>query len=221
MERVQPFGGKHTQRKLDVIAKYLAAYVTVMKKQDFRLFYVDGFAGSGASASKADLQKAEDATLFPTEDVIEGSPIRALGVEPPFDQYVFIDKDEQNVQSLSGLGEQFPNRRIEIVHGDANDRLIEFCERIGEARLDRAVVFLDPFGLSVRWRTIERIAATQKVDLWYLVPVDGMSRQIRDDGSLLPGAPRSTKSGGQRLGAPKLSVVQIPPVTFSEPSMSG
>lgn len=64
----------------------------------------------------------------------------------------------------------------------------EFCERIALNRLDRAVIFLDPFGLSVRWRTVERMAATKKVDLWYLVPVDGMSRQIKDDGSFLPGA---------------------------------
>lgn len=47
-ERVQSFGGEHTRRKLDVVANYLAAYVTVMKKQSFRLFYVDGFAGSGS-----------------------------------------------------------------------------------------------------------------------------------------------------------------------------
>ena len=69
-ERVQPFGGEHTRRKLDVVAKYLSAYVTVMKKQDFRLFYVDGFAGSGASTSKSELQRAEDPTLFPSGDVL-------------------------------------------------------------------------------------------------------------------------------------------------------
>ena len=187
-ERVQAFGGKHTQRKLDVVAKYLAAYVTVMKKKDFRLHYVDGFAGSGASTSKAESLKSEDSTLFPTDAVMEGSPVRALGVEPPFDHHVFIEKSEENVLSLSGLRAQFPGRRIEIAQGDANERLREFCDRITPNRLDRAVIFLDPFGLSVRWETIERIAATRKVDLWYLVPVDGMSRQIKDDGSFLPGA---------------------------------
>jgi three-Cys-motif partner protein len=187
-ERIQAFGGEHTRRKLDVVAKYLAAYVTVMKKQNFRLFYVDGFAGSGASAPKSDAQSAEDPTLFPSSEFLDGSPVRALTVDPPFDHYVLIEKKEENVRSLSGLREQFPDRSIETVHGDANDRLIEFCERIAGHRLDRAVIFLDPFGLSVRWRTIERIAATKKVDLWYLVPVDGMSRQIKDDGSFLPGA---------------------------------
>jgi three-Cys-motif partner protein len=187
-ERVQAFGGEHTRRKLDVVAGYLAAYVTVMKKQDFRLHYVDGFAGSGASTSKAESLKSDDPTLFPTADVMEGSPVRALGIEPPFDQYVFIEKNEDNVLSLSGLRAQLPGRQIQIVHGDANERLREFCDRITTNRLDRAVIFLDPFGLSVRWETIQRIAATKKVDLWYLVPVDGMSRQIKDDGSFLPGA---------------------------------
>jgi len=187
-ERVQAFGGKHTQRKLDVVANYLAAYVTVMKKQDFRLYYVDGFAGSGASTSKAESLKSDDSTLFPTAEVMEGSPVRALGIEPPFDRYVFIEKNDENVISLSGLRTQFPDRQIETVPGDANERLREFCDRITPNRLDRAVIFLDPFGLSVRWATIERIAATKKVDLWYLVPVDGMSRQIKDDGSFLPGA---------------------------------
>jgi three-Cys-motif partner protein len=187
-ERVQAFGGGHTRRKLDVVAKYLTAYVTVMKKQDFRLHYVDGFAGSGASTSKTESQRSDDPTLFSAADVVEGSPVRALEVEPPFDQYVFIDKSDENVRSLDGLRAQFATRQIEIVHGDANDRLQEFCERVSAHRLNRAVIFLDPFGLSVCWETIERIAATKKVDLWYLVPVDAMSRQIKDDGSFLPGA---------------------------------
>ena len=187
-DRVQSFGGEHTRRKLDVVAKYLSAYVTVMKKQDFRLFYVDGFAGSGASIAKTELDRGNDPTLFPAGEVLEGSPVRALTVEPSFDEYLFIDKNQENVRSLSSLSKQFPDRNIKSVHGDANERLVEFCEALSGGRLDRAVVFLDPFGLSVRWETIELIAATRKVDLWYLVPVDGMSRQIRDDGSFLPGA---------------------------------
>ena len=185
----QPFGGGHTRKKLDVVAKYLEAYVTVMKKQSFRLFYVDGFAGSGASESKVE-NATNDPTLFPVAEVVEGSPLRALSIEPPFDHYLFIEKRRKNVQSLSQVCESFPNRNIEIIEGDANERLIQFCDRISRNRLDRAVVFLDPFGLSVQWETVVRLANTEKVDLWYLVPVDGMSRQIKDDGSLLPGASR-------------------------------
>lgn len=187
-DRIQPFGGEHTRRKLDVVAKYLAAYVTVMKKQEFRLFYVDGFAGSGASAAKSEVERQQDPTLLPAADVLDGSPVRALGIEPAFDRYVFIEKKDDNVRSLANLNERYPNRTIEIAPGDANDRLTEVCRRIGDHRLNRAVVFLDPFGLSVRWETIVDLAATRKVDLWYLVPVDGMSRQIKQDGTFLPGA---------------------------------
>ena len=186
-EKTQSFGGEHTRRKLDVIAKYLVAYVTVMKRQSFKLFYVDGFAGSGASISKSETS-ADDPTLFPAAEVIEGSPLRALNVEPPFDKYVFIEKKFDNVRSLSSICSDFPNRDINIMKGDANERLCEFCDEIKDNRLDRAVIFLDPFGLSVSWQTIGRIAKTQKVDLWYLVPVDGMSRQIKEDGNFLPGA---------------------------------
>ena len=186
--RIQQFGGKHTQRKLDVVAKYLAAYVTVMKRQNFRLSYVDGFAGSGASAARSDPDRGDDPTLFATDAVVEGSPRRALNVEPPFDRYLFIDKKEENVRSLNGLAQEFSDRQIDILRGDANARLQEFAAALSRERMDRAVVFLDPFGLSVRWDTVELLASTKKVDLWYLVPVDGMSRQIRDDGSFLPGA---------------------------------
>ena len=35
---------------------------------------------------------------------------------------------------------------------------------------DRAVMFLDPFGMQVSWSSIELIAASQKIDLWYLAP---------------------------------------------------
>jgi three-Cys-motif partner protein len=198
-ERVQSFGGEHTRRKLDVVAKYLAAYVTVMKKQNFRLFYVDGFAGSGASTSKAGAEKSQDPTLFPTADVLDGSPIRALTVEPPFDRYIFIEMEDENVRSLSGLQQKFPSRAIEIAPGDANERLREFSDLISCERFDRAVVFLDPFGLSVRWQTIERLAATEKVDLWYLVPVDGMSRQIKEDGTFLPGASKIDEIWGSTI----------------------
>jgi three-Cys-motif partner protein len=184
-ELVQSFGGKHTRRKLDVVAKYLAAYVTVMKKQDFRLFYVDGFAGSGASAPKTDFDKQQDPTLFPTADVLDGSPVRALSIEPPFDHYIFIEQKDENVRSLVGLNESYPDRPIEVAPGDANERLIEVCKRISVDRLNRAVVFLDPFGLSVRWRTIDRLRMTEHS---------------------CQGRPRSMTSGDQLRGARRRSV---------------
>lgn len=191
MSKVQRFGGTHTERKLEAVASYLQSYVTVMKKQRFKLTYVDAFAGSGASQALQDREQSGDLLdidVYDAATIIEGSPIRALGVEPPFDSYVFIDADLENVQSLQSIVDRHPNRRSRVLDGDANTHLASFAEFLNRGPLQRAVVFLDPFGLSVAWETVERLAATEKVDLWYLVPVLAMSRQIRSDGTFLPSA---------------------------------
>lgn len=73
---------------------------------------------------------------------------------------------------------------IKIVNQDANSALQAFCaERDWKKR--RAVVFLDPFGNQVEWATIETIAATKAIDLWYLFPAGlGVHRQIGRDGTV-------------------------------------
>lgn len=48
-----------------------------------------------------------------------------------------------------------------------------------ERREVRSVVFLDPFGNQVNWWTLDALARTQHVDLWYLFPAMlGVYRQI-------------------------------------------
>jgi three-Cys-motif partner protein len=37
--------------------------------------------------------------------------------------------------------------------------------------MNRAVIFLDPYGMEVEWKTIECIAHTQAIDLWILFPL--------------------------------------------------
>ena len=41
------FGGPWTQEKLEILRRYLNAYTDVLKKQPFKLTYVDAFAGAG------------------------------------------------------------------------------------------------------------------------------------------------------------------------------
>src|SRR5580693_5467481 len=47
---------------------------------------------------------------------------------------------------------------------------------------ERAVVFLDPYGMQVEWSTVQTLAATKGVDLWYLFP--GIARLLRHDGKI-------------------------------------
>jgi three-Cys-motif partner protein len=109
----------------------------------------------------------EDAKLFQ-----KGSAQIAIEVEPSFDQYLFIEKKAAHVQELEKLKTQFPNKadRIKIVQGDANTVLKDWCRWINR-KADRAVVFLDPYGMAVEWSTIEAIAQTEVTDLWILFPL--------------------------------------------------
>ena len=181
----QEFGSGHTEAKLVTVEKYLKAFTTALAGK-FTLVYVDAFAGSGASVPKIDKQQIR---LIETDDIIDGSTRRALRIAPSFDRFIFIEKLGKNLRSLQGLKDEFPEKqdRIEILPGDANSELKDFSAKL-DRRNARAVVFIDPFGLSLDWETIAALGRTERVDLWYLVPSGGMSRQVKLDGTELESA---------------------------------
>jgi len=144
--KVQRFGSAHTEKKLDLVARYLERYATALKNQRFERIYVDAFAGTGSWTKRA----KGGGPLFPlldVDDIKEGSARRALRVEPPFDRYIFIEKSRRKSSVLRDLGREFPVRakRMEIITKDANEALQDLSQRT-DWRKSRAVVFLDPFG---------------------------------------------------------------------------
>lgn len=176
----KPFAGPHTETKLEKLEAYLKAFLMVFKNKAWaHTIYVDAFAGTGTApiAKKSDpaLPLDEDATEF-----IVGSAQRALGLELSFSEYIFIEKGRSKAKELQQLKEAFPDKasRIRIENADANKALQAVCEK-GNWKKGRAVVFLDPFGNQVEWKTIEAIAKTEAIDLWYLFPAGlGVHRQI-------------------------------------------
>lgn len=162
----QAFGGRWTEIKLDMLAAYLHAYAKVMKNQPYRRWYVDAFAGTGfrSISDSGGLLEKEATTAA-------GSARLALDVEPPFDRYVLIERNRRRYDQLRLLAETRPDLagRMDFRCGDANEELIALAASL-DRRRDRAVVLLDPFGMQVDWRTLEALAGTQIVDLWYLVP---------------------------------------------------
>lgn len=181
----QEFGSGHTEAKLATVEKYLKAFTTALSGK-FDLVYVDAFAGSGASVPKSNKQQIR---LIETDDIIDGSTRRALRISPSFDRFIFIEKLGKNLRSLQGLKDEFAEKqdKIVILPGDANSELQNFATNL-DRRNARAVVFIDPFGLSLDWATIAALGRTERVDLWYLVPSGGMSRQVKLDGTELEGA---------------------------------
>jgi len=185
MARTRRFGSVHTDQKLNKLEAYLKVYSTALKNQDFRLIYFDAFAGAG------DIQiGSNEDTLFDAIDefspFIEGSALRALKFAKAFDKYVFVDKKKENVEALKVLKAKYADisDRIFVYQGDANEEIKDFCSKTNWKR-HRAVVFLDPFGNQVVWDTLDAIAATKAIDVWYLFPAGlGVHRQIGRDGSV-------------------------------------
>jgi three-Cys-motif partner protein len=202
----QSFGDQHTVNKLKAVENYLKAYATALKFQTFELVYVDACAGSGYSVPRSAFKDAENENqgsfegftplVADTDKIIDGSAVRALSVEPPFHHYLFNDLKRSNVKSLNKIvKDKFPNLvdRVEVTHLDANEMLRNLCQNY-DWKSTRAVVFLDPFGLQIEYDTLRLLAQTNAVDLWYLVPVFAMYRQVSELGEI-------NEDGGPRVDA--------------------
>ncbi|MCB9444514.1 MAG: three-Cys-motif partner protein TcmP [Ardenticatenaceae bacterium] len=75
-------------------------------------------------------------------------------------------------------------RKVKI-EGEANKELQNMCDKDWITHKRRAVLFLDPFGMQVEWKTIEKIAKTQAIDLWILFPLGvAVNRMLRKDAQI-------------------------------------
>ena len=173
------FGGPWTEEKLAILKRYLDAYTTALKNQPFRLIYIDAFAGTGeVELTSVDEEKKE---------FIEGSAKIAMDVhKKPFDEYIFVEKDQDRCMQLNSLKEAYQNKNIQIENEDANDFLQNLQK---DWRRYRGVLFLDPFATEVEWATIEKIASFKALDTWILFPTSAIVRMLpkkREPDSISP-----------------------------------
>lgn len=195
--KVHRFGGTWTASKLTALARYLESYTKALKNQPssqrpFRKGYIDAFAGTGyRSAQRDDKGEHSAAVLLPDlaepepQAFLDGSARLALKTVPPFDRYVFIERSAERCTQLEVLRSEFPHLSgdIEIRQGDANAEIQELCRK--DWRSQRAVLFVDPYGMQVDWQTIEAIAGTKAIDLWLLFPLGiGVNRLLTRSGDI-------------------------------------
>lgn len=170
------FGGNWTEAKMEIVVSYAKAYLTIMDKQSWaKTMYFDGFAGSGIIETDE------------SEDVKKGTALRILDIlEPsPFDLYYFVELNEGHKTELEKrIQENFFGRNAHVVNADCNDKLMSMAKFLKENKNFRALVFIDPYGMSVNWSSIEALKGLG-VDLWILVPTGiGISRLLKNDGNI-------------------------------------
>src|SRR5258706_15223231 len=77
---------------------------------------------------------------------------------------------------LEALKARYPERDSSIIRGDANHAIQSQIKWPGWNKT-RAVMFLDPYGMEVEWKTLQAVAATRAIDVWFLFPLAGLYRQ--------------------------------------------
>jgi three-Cys-motif partner protein len=156
--------GPWSEIKLEIIEQYAAAYSTILSKQPSLTHdYIDGFCGAGEHISKT------------TKQSIEGSPVRALKVAPPFKHYHFIDLDGQKTAYLKETTKGHPN--VTVHHGDCNELLkTKILPGLTYKNYRRGLCILDPYGLDLNWEIMEQIGKSGAIDLFLNFPVMDMNR---------------------------------------------
>lgn len=190
--------GPWAAEKHEALKRALNYYTTRLKKQiQWEKIYVDAFAGPGLSEVRSKPREAseqhgllfDDQTSDPIEQeavFLKGSPRVALEITNPFDRYIFIEKSSERISELESLRNEYArSRNIEIRQGDANTVLEEIVPRFNKSK-NRGYVFLDPFGVQVPWKTIERIAQTKAVEVLINFPLGMALRRMMPNSGDVP-----------------------------------
>lgn len=175
MKKDQNFGGTWTIKKLNILTKYLNAYIIALKDFNFKKFYIDAFAGTGEIGIKTG------------EDIItiDGSVKRSLRTDYEFDHYFYIESDKKKCQMLNEtIDAEFSTKKhkVDVINGDANTELIKILKKYNW-KYYRAVAFIDPFATQFSWETLEAVARTKSIDVWYLFPIYALNRILPKDGT--------------------------------------
>jgi three-Cys-motif partner protein len=158
--------GYWSELKLEIIEAYAKEYSKIISKQSsLHHAYIDAFAGAGMHKSKT------------RGDLIPGSPMKALTVEPPFEEYYLIDLNEDKADNLRKLTEGKTN--VHIFTGDCNSVLLKnVFPNVLYKDYKRGLCLLDPYGLHLDWKVIETAGKMESLEIFLNFPIADMNRNV-------------------------------------------
>ncbi|MEN6305187.1 MAG: three-Cys-motif partner protein TcmP [Armatimonadia bacterium] len=160
--------GYWTEVKLDIVREYAVAYSAILANQQkvpLTHIYVDAFSGAGQHLSRT------------SGEVVPGSPLSVLSVEPKFAEYHFIDLNQHKLDHLRELTASRDG--VYLYNEDCNSVLID--EVFPRARYEdyrRALCLLDPYGLHLDWRLMHTAGHMKSVEIFLNFPVMDMNMNV-------------------------------------------
>ena len=164
--------GYWSEIKLEIIKAYAQEYSKIISAQKTKLHhvYIDAFAGAGVHKSKT---KGE---------LVPGSPLNALSIDPPFEEYYFIDLVPAKTENLKDIVQQcFGNipPNVHIYEGDCNSILLnEVFPKVQFRQFRRGLCLLDPYGLHLNWDVIKTAGAMKSIEIFLNFPILDINRNV-------------------------------------------
>jgi three-Cys-motif partner protein len=160
--------GYWSEVKLDIIKEYASAYTKIMAAQKsprFKYIYIDAFAGAGKHISRE------------TRDMVPGSPLIALNLEEPFQEYHFVDLNNLKVAELEKIAAE--RNDVFTYTGDCNDILPhKVLPLVDYKRYRRALCILDPYGLHLNWNIIKTAGEMKSVEIFLNFPIMDINMNV-------------------------------------------
>lgn len=166
--------GEWTEKKLEILGHYIATSSTAMAKKPWRKrVFIDLQAGPGKNR------------IDPTGRVVLGSPLLALTRGQGYTDYRFVEQDSFLADALRKRAET--TGRVspqDIIVGDCNAAVDGIVSEIQEIDAEYrpgtwpslSLVFLDPEGLELHWRTINLLAGALRADFIINFSTGGLRR---------------------------------------------
>lgn len=150
------------EEKYRLVRNYCQIFATSMKGKWQCRVYIDLFAGAGRAKIKE------------TGKIVDGSPLIALGIEDPFDRYIFCEENAANIDALTKrVKAHYPGLDTHFVPGDANDCVDTILSKIPQHSATYKVLgfcFVDPFKIdNLKFETLRRLSA-KYMDFLVLIP---------------------------------------------------
>jgi three-Cys-motif partner protein len=164
--------GEWSVDKLTILRLYAERYSLILNRQTYRgdrrftHAYIDGFAGAGEHVAKSDGRH------------VPGSPLNALAVQPPFDEYHFVDMDAERVANLRHHARHHANASVHL--GDCNHVLLKTVfPRYTYDSYARALCFLDPYGMTLDWQVIQAAGKLGTIEIFLNFPIMDINRNVK------------------------------------------
>ncbi|MBN2222776.1 MAG: three-Cys-motif partner protein TcmP [Vallitaleaceae bacterium] len=132
-----------SERKHDLLMKYLGGFVRILGKSTGTVYYVDGFAGPGICS--------DGGLGSPTKAAKYAETLRNRNYQL---RCIYVEEDQNNFQNLIETIEEY-NVYATCLQGRFEDHLDTILSTISD---NPTIFFLDPFGIKgIEWQCIQPV----------------------------------------------------------------